>query len=137
MGDTHGAHVLVVEDDPSIRELLIDALAHEGIRATAASDGEEAVRLALDMRPALVLLDMGLPLMDGAAVAARIREKYGEAVPFVVVTAGRRVDEAAGGVRAACYITKPFDLDDLVRAVRSAIEPPPGPVPNGATPSVA
>jgi two-component system OmpR family response regulator len=137
MGDMERRHVLVVDDEPSIRELLTEALAHEGLTAVAAGDGEEAVRLALARRPDLVVLDMGLPLIDGAGVAARIREVHGDAVPFVIVTAGERIDEAAKGVRAASYIAKPFDLDDLVRAVRSAIEPPPGAVPDGAAPSVA
>jgi response regulator NasT len=136
MGEMESGHVLVVEDDPSIRELLIDALAHAGIKAVAARDGEEAVRLALETRPRVVLLDMGLPLVDGAAVAARVRDAYGDTVAFVVVTAGRRLDETASGVHAVRYIAKPFDIDDLVQAVRSAIEPPRA-VPNGTAPSVA
>jgi len=137
MGDMERGAVLVVEDEPSIRELLLDALAQDGIAAVGVADGEEAVRVALAKRPALVLLDMGLPLIDGTDVAARIREAYGDAVPFVVVTAGRRIDEAASGVHAVSYIAKPFDVDDVVRAVRSAIEPPASALPNGAAPSVA
>ena len=137
MADTGRGTVLVVEDDPSIRELLIEALEHEAIHAVPASKGEEAVRLALEARPALVVLDMGLPFIEGPAVAARIRDVYGETVPFIVVTAGRRIEEAANLIRGATYIAKPFDLDDLVRAVRSGIAPAPGPTTGEVKPSVA
>jgi two-component system chemotaxis response regulator CheY len=137
MGDLEGGPVLVVEDDPSIRELLVEALHHEGIPAIPAADGPEAIRLALEKRPALVLLDLGLPFIDGAAVAARIREAHGEAVPFVVMTAGRRIDEAASRVRALGYLAKPFDIDDLVRAVRGAIAPPSDAAADEVRPSIA
>jgi DNA-binding response OmpR family regulator len=137
MTDMGPGAVLVVEDEPSIRELLVEALENEGIRAIAASDGAEAVRLALEKMPRLVILDMGLPFVDGPAAAAQIRDVYGDDVPFMVVTAGQRISEAAATIRAASYIAKPFDIDDLVRAVRSVMEPPPAAVPNGAKPSVA
>ncbi len=125
MGDMPSGPVLVVEDDPSIRELLIEALSQEGLAAIPARDGEEAVRLAGEQRPSVVVLDMGLPVIDGAAVAARIREAYGMSVPFVVVTAGSRIDQSARDLRAVSYVGKPFDIDDLVGAVRSALGPPP------------
>jgi DNA-binding response OmpR family regulator len=125
--------VLVVEDEPSIRELIAEALQQEGFEAVSARDGEEALDLAKERRPALVILDMGLPRMDGAAVAASIRAAHGDLVPFVVVTASRRIEDAARTVRAARYITKPFDITELVGAVRSAIEPPPGVVPANGT----
>lgn len=115
--------VLIAEDEPSIRELLCEALDQEGIEAVGASDGDEAVRLALARRPAAVVLDMGLPLLDGGVVADRIRDAYGDAVPFIVVTATRRVEEAASRVRAVRYFTKPFDVGELVAAVRSALDP--------------
>jgi DNA-binding response OmpR family regulator len=138
MTDMGPGAVLVVEDDPSIRELLVEALENEGIRAIAASDGAEAVRLALEKTPRLVILDMGLPFVDGPTVAAQIRDAYGDAVPFMVVTAGQRISEASAMVRAASYIAKPFDIDELVRAVRSVIEPASGgAAANEAKPSVA
>jgi DNA-binding response OmpR family regulator len=125
--------VLIVEDEPSIRELLSEALQQEGFEAVAARDGEEALRLANERRPALVILDMGLPVMDGATVAARIRGAHDELIPFIVVTASRRIEDAARTVRAARYITKPFDITDVVAAVRSALEPAPGVVPANGT----
>ena len=141
MGDKGRGAVLVVEDDPSIRALLVEALEHEAIEAVSASNGEEAVRIALEWRPAVVILDIGLPFIDGTIVAARIRDAYGDSVPLIVVTAASRIDEAASAVRAVSYVAKPFDIDDLLRAVRSALDfasqapaPAPASVPN---PSVA
>jgi CheY-like chemotaxis protein len=121
-----GGPVLVVEDEPSIRELLCDALEQEGLDIVTASDGEGAIQMAMARRPALVLLDMGLPLLDGAVVAAAIRNAYGPSIPFVVVTASRRIEEAAAQIGAARYFAKPFDIPDLLRAVRDALASPPG-----------
>lgn len=115
--------ILIVEDDPSIRQLLHDALEQDGLEVVSASDGEEAIAIADRRRPLAVVLDMGLPLVEGPVVAERIRDKYGDSVPFVVVTASRRIEEAASRIRAARYLTKPFDVSDLVRAVRSSIDP--------------
>lgn len=124
MGVLNGGPVLVVEDEPSIRELLCDAFEQEGLEVVTASEGEQAVRIAKARRPAVVILDMGLPLIDGGAVADAIRDAYGDSVPFVVVTASRRIEEAAARIGAARYFTKPFDVPELVRAVRAALDPP-------------
>ncbi|MDE3193287.1 MAG: response regulator transcription factor [Chloroflexota bacterium] len=125
MGATAKGPILIVEDDASIRELLRDALEQEGLDVVTASDGEQAIVCAGRQRPAAIVLDMGLPLLDGASVADRIRDQYGDLVPFIVVTASRRIEEAASRIRAARYLTKPFDITDLVAAVRDAVEPPP------------
>jgi DNA-binding response OmpR family regulator len=123
--------VLVVEDEPSIRELLCDAFEEEGLEVITAFDGEQAIRIAKVRRPAVILLDMGLPVIDGAEVAGAIREKYGDTIPFVVVTASRRIEDAAAQIGAARYFTKPFDVPDLVKAVMAALEPS-EPTPNVA-----
>ncbi|MBU6422683.1 MAG: response regulator transcription factor [Chloroflexota bacterium] len=117
--------ILIVEDDPSIRQLLRDALEQEGFEPVAACDGAEAIAISDHQRPAAVVLDMGLPLIDGASVADRIRDRHGDVVPFIVVTASRRIEEAASRIRAARYLAKPFDIADLISAVRSALELPP------------
>lgn len=123
--------VLVVEDDASIRQLISESLEQEGLHVAAACDGAEALRIAARRRPAVVVLDMGLPFVDGTTVASRIRDTHGDHVPFVIVTASRRIDEAASLVRASSYLTKPFDIADLVRAVVAAIAP--APIPNAAS----
>ena len=137
MGDQDRGPVLVAEDDPSIRELLLETLRGEGIAAVAAGDGDEAIRLALEKRPALVLLDLGLPLLHGSLVAAKIREAYGDAVPLVVITAAARTSDTARSVLGATHIAKPFDVEDLLRAVRLALDPPRTLPEKGTAPSVA
>ena len=128
--------VLVVEDDTSIRELLRDAFENEGLDVMTASDGEDAIATAHAKQPSIVVLDIGLPRVDGAGVASAIRDKYGDAVPVIVVTANNRLAEASARVRAAAYFTKPFDIPELVRAVRAAVEPPPNAASEGS-PAVA
>jgi CheY-like chemotaxis protein len=117
--------VLIVEDDPNIRVVICEALTAEGLDVVEACDGEEALELARDRRPSAVVLDMGLPVMDGGAVADKLRDLYGEHIPVIVVTAAWRVEEAAKRVRASAFVVKPFEIADLVRVVTSAIAPPP------------
>jgi CheY-like chemotaxis protein len=123
-GGTRAA-VLIVEDDPNIRLVICEALTDEGLEVIEACDGEEALELARDRRPSAVVLDMGLPVMDGGVVADRLRDLYGDDIPVIVVTAAWRVEEAASRVRASAFVVKPFEISDLVRAVTSAIAPPP------------
>lgn len=136
MGGSASGPVLIVEEDPSIRELLRDALEQDGLEIASASDGEEAIAFAIRRRPAAVVLDVGLPLVDGLVVADRIRDTYGDQVPFIVVTASRRIEEAASRIRAVRYLAKPFEIGDLVRAVRDAIAPA-APVAEGSQTSPA
>ncbi len=116
--------MLVVEDDASIRELVREALTQEGLTVVVARDGGEAVRIAAERRPAAVVLDIELPVLDGHEVAAAIRERHGDSVPFVVMTASRTIGSTSA-IRARAYVTKPFDLNEIVRAVRPLLEPPP------------
>lgn len=124
MGDPR-EHVLVVEDDRNIRELICEALRESSFDVVEAADGEEAVKAAIDRRPAVVVLDLGLPVLDGVGVADQIRDHYDQSVPIIVVTAGGRAGDVSR-VRAAVTFTKPFDLDDLVGAVRQLLAPPAG-----------
>lgn len=124
MGDARG-YVLVVEDDRNIRELMCETLRAAGFDTIEAADGEEAVKAAVDRRPAAVILDLGLPVLDGCAVADQIRDQYDQSVPIIVVTAGGKAGDVSR-VRAAVTFTKPFDIDDLVRAVEQVIAPAPG-----------
>ena len=117
--------LLVVEDDPSIRQLLSDALEQEGHRVIATGDGEEAIGLAEREHPDGIVLDLGLPLLDGEVVADRIRGSCGAAMPLIVVTASDRAREAMGRLRAAACLIKPFEIADFVRAVDAATQPPP------------
>ena len=113
----HGTGVLVVEDDPQIRQLLSWALLEEGIAFEIAADGHEAIERLRARQPALLLLDMGLPLTDGVGVADQARASYGSALPIVVMTADGHAAEKAGRVGAAAYFHKPFDVEALLAVV--------------------
>jgi len=115
--------VLVVEDDDDIRQLLLASLEQEGFRALSAADGEEAIRVATATRPAAVILDVALPKVGGAEVAARMRDLYPDGVPLLVVSATDRIEDLRTRIRAERYLAKPFDLDELVSAVRMLTEP--------------
>jgi DNA-binding response OmpR family regulator len=113
--------ILVVEDDPRIRELLCWALHNEGLPVESVADGQAALDYLSHHRPAALLLDMGLPYVDGMRVGAEVRAIYGAALPIVVMTADDRVEEKAHKLMAFAYFQKPFDLMSLLGAVHAAV----------------
>ena len=106
--------VLVVEDDESLREVIEWALADAGYRVTAAENGAEALRAVEHTAPCAILLDMRMPVMDGWGFARSYRELPGPHAPIIVLTAARDAAEWAAQIRAADYLAKPFELDDLL-----------------------
>ncbi|HZU03288.1 MAG TPA: response regulator [Ktedonobacteraceae bacterium] len=116
--------ILVVEDDFDLRQTILWTLKDEGHEVEEAGDGGEAVERALQRKPALVLLDMGLPVIDGYGVAARLRSHYGDRILIVTMTADGRAVEKARRIAAAGYLNKPFELDDLIAIVRRMIGDP-------------
>jgi DNA-binding response OmpR family regulator len=112
------SYVLVVDDDPAIRGLVADALRIEGYVVDLAAHGREALEALRARRPATIVLDLMMPIMDGFSfIEACKREDLCVDVPIVVISA---VKEALQRVQAASInarIAKPFDLDDLVRTV--------------------
>jgi DNA-binding response OmpR family regulator len=114
--------ILLVEDDAAIRSLVSEVLTEGGHAVTTANDGAAALRLLDPVEPFdLVVLDMRLPLVDGWGFAERMRGR-GMDVPLLVMTAGRDARRAAEEVGAIGYVGKPFDIDELERAVRVALE---------------
>jgi DNA-binding response OmpR family regulator len=113
--------ILIVDDDPRIRQVIRDVLTEEGFTVATAADGPQAIRRAADQPPALVVLDMGLPRMDGYEVAAALRAAHGRALPILTITADGGAADKARRVGAFAYLRKPFDLDDLVAAVRGGL----------------
>jgi DNA-binding response OmpR family regulator len=75
------------------------------------------------MRPSLVILDLALPRLDGHAVGAQLRATYGDALPIVVVTATVQTAETADDIGPCGYLSKPFDIDDLIAVVWHCLEP--------------
>ena len=113
--------LLLVEDDPQLRGMMATLLEDEGYPVRVAADGLDAIRYLQEHRPSLVILDMNLPYVDGDEVGARVRARYGPAVPIVVVTASRRGAELADALGAA-YVAKPFDVDELLATVRGCLD---------------
>ncbi len=113
--------VLIVEDDTDLRQTIQWTLEDEGLAVDTAGDGREALERAMQRKPALVVLDMGLPLLDGNGVAAGLRASYGESVTILTMTADGRAAEKAKRVGAVGYLSKPFELDALIDAVWKAL----------------
>jgi two-component system, response regulator PdtaR len=113
--------VLTVEDDPIVRDDLRTLLEREGFEVLAgARDGVEAVELAREHRPDVILLDLSLPRLDGVEAALRIREERD--VPIVALTGySEMLVERALEAGAAGYVRKPFAGGEVVTALRDAI----------------
>jgi DNA-binding response OmpR family regulator len=114
--------ILVVDDDWQMREVIRQTLEDEGFVVEVAADGRQALDQAGRNRPAVLVLDMGLPLLDGYGVADGVRQLYADPPPILIVTADGRAAEKARKVRAAGYLSKPFDLDELCSAVTRILE---------------
>jgi DNA-binding response OmpR family regulator len=115
--------VLVVDDDESIREMLTDVLRAAGYSVRVASDGEVALAAVAAEQPALVLLDMRMPRVDGWEFARRLKER-GARPPIIVMTAVRDARRAAAEIGADAYIPKPFEIDQLLTQVARCMESP-------------
>jgi DNA-binding response OmpR family regulator len=116
-----GPAVLVVEDDANMREVAVWALEDEGLVVDIAGDRLEAAERVRQRLPALVVLDMGLPLGDGGSVAADLRAVCGTNLPILLITADGKASEKAKRVGAFAYLQKPFDIDLFVRLVRERL----------------
>jgi DNA-binding response OmpR family regulator len=116
------ARILVVEDEPAIRNLIVMALTNEGYAVRQAWSGTGAVQQAASERPDLVVLDIMLPGLDGFAVAEELRRHYGPELPIIAMSAASRLLEQAREMGANGYLSKPFDLDELVETVESNLQ---------------
>jgi len=114
-------HILVVDDDALMRRSLAFNLEQAGFRASPAANAEDALSLARQSPPDLVLLDIGLPGMDGLDAIKRFKEQFH--APVIFVTARRRnLDEVVGlELGADDYITKPFDVDVLIAHIKAVL----------------
>jgi two-component system KDP operon response regulator KdpE len=113
--------VLVVDDDPYLLRALRITLRAHGYDVTAASDGRSALLAAARIPPALIVLDLGLPDMDGTEVLAKLRSW--SQVPVLVLSARHGSDDKVQALDAGAddYITKPFGLDELLARLRALL----------------
>jgi two-component system, OmpR family, alkaline phosphatase synthesis response regulator PhoP len=113
--------ILVVDDEPQIVQLVRDYLEHGGFKVLTAADGQSALRAAATLRPDLVILDLGLPAVDGLDVTRSLR-RSGE-VPIIMLTARTDESDKLVGLELGAddYVTKPFSPKELVARVRSVL----------------
>ncbi|MBO1337515.1 response regulator transcription factor [Streptomyces sp. VRA16 Mangrove soil] len=122
-GDREDRHrILIVDDEPAVREALQRSLAFEGYDTEVAVDGADALEKAAEYRPDLVVLDIQMPRMDGLTAARRLRAT-GSTTPVLMLTARDTVGDRVTGLDAGAddYLVKPFELDELFARVRALL----------------
>lgn len=121
-GDRDTQRILIVDDEPAVREALQRSLAFEGYGTEVAVDGADALDKAAAYRPDLVVLDIQMPRMDGLTAARRIRAT-GDTTPILMLTARDTVGDRVTGLDAGAddYLVKPFELDELFARIRALL----------------
>jgi two-component system KDP operon response regulator KdpE len=116
--------ILVIDDEPQIRRALRTSLEAHGYEVTAVGTGEEGVLHVADQAPDLILLDLGLPDMDGTEVVRRVRAF--SAVPVIVLSVREGPQDKVGALDAGAddYVTKPFAMEELLARARAALRRP-------------
>src|SRR6476659_7044429 len=117
-----GARVLVVDDDPQLREALTRALELDDYRVATASNGAQALEAISAQRPDVVVLDVMMPYVGGLDVCRTLRERK-DRLPILVLTARDEVGDRVAGLDAGAddYLTKPFALDELRARLRALL----------------
>ncbi|WP_433891006.1 response regulator transcription factor [Streptomyces sp. CA-111067] len=141
--DMPEASLLVVDDEPNIRELLSASLRFVGFKVVSAASGADALAAVARERPDLVVLDVMLPDMTGFAVVKRLREESGpyarngsgadDRLPVLFLTAKDGVEDKISGLTAGGddYVTKPFSLEELIARIRAILRRSGGPTDDG------
>jgi two-component system, chemotaxis family, chemotaxis protein CheY len=117
----NGDRILVVDDDESIRQIVRLCLTEEGYRVQEAPNGEVALELLPVFEPELILLDLRMPVMDGWEFARRYHAAPGPHVPIVAFVAALNAVQECADLETAAILSKPFDLDELLSAVRGQL----------------
>jgi CheY-like chemotaxis protein len=116
--------VLVADDELTIRDLISEILEDAGFRTLTAADGDEAIRLAREHRPAVIVLDVMMPRMDGYTALTRLRGHPLTAATPVIILTGRAdpaFENVSSGVGAVAHVTKPFRAAEFLATVERAI----------------
>jgi len=121
VGPPGGFQILVVEDDEQMRRFLRVTLSVNGYHVTEATTGAEALAIAQSRRPDLIVLDLGLPDLDGVAVVDKLRQWFNS--PIVVVSARQHEGDKVQALDAGAndYLTKPFGTSELLARIRAAL----------------
>jgi two-component system KDP operon response regulator KdpE len=118
---SNAPHILVIDDEPQILRAIRTILTEKQFRVSTASRGEEGLTLAASSEPDLIILDLGLPDMDGVEVCSRLREWTQTPVIILSVRDSERDKVAALDMGADDYLTKPFGIEELLARVRVAL----------------
>lgn len=118
---TTGHHILIIEDEQPIRRFLKVSLSNAGYRVSEAVAGEEGLRMASAQPPDLVILDLGLPDLDGQDVLQRLREWYSS--PIIILSARDQEPQKIKALDSGAddYVTKPFGVGELLARMRTAL----------------
>jgi two-component system KDP operon response regulator KdpE len=118
---SNAPHILVIDDEPQILRAIRTILTEKDFRVSVASRGEEGLTLAAAQQPDIVILDLGLPDMDGVEVCARLREWT--QLPIIVLSAHHEERDKVAALDAGAddYLTKPFGIEELLARVRVAL----------------
>lgn len=109
--------ILVVDDDLQVRQLIQELLDGEGFEVETAADGREALAKATIRRPSLLVLDLTLPIVSGPELAVQLRSLCGQPLPILVISGDGQAASKARQLGAFAYLSKPFDIDDLLAAI--------------------
>jgi len=114
------AHILLVEDDAKLAQLIEAELSLEGYQVTVATNGIEGLSIAREIQPALLILDWMMPGSSGLDVCMRLR-KTGVQVPIIMLTAKDEIPDRVTGLNAGAddYVTKPFSIEELLARVKA------------------
>jgi two-component system, OmpR family, KDP operon response regulator KdpE len=118
---TNAPHILVIDDEPQIQRAIRTILTEKGFHVSTASRGEEGLTLAAANEPDIIILDLGLPDMDGVEVCTRLREWTQCPIIILSVRDSERDKVAALDKGADDYLTKPFGIEELLARVRVAL----------------
>src|SRR5512133_68772 len=118
---SNAPHILVIDDEPQILRAIRTILTEKQFRVTTASRGEEGLALAATHEPDLIILDLGLPDMDGVEVCKRLREWTQIPIIILSVRDSEKDKVAALDAGADDYLTKPFGIEELLARVRVAL----------------
>uniref|UniRef100_A0A831TFK5 Response regulator transcription factor n=1 Tax=Thermorudis peleae TaxID=1382356 RepID=A0A831TFK5_9BACT len=121
MSSSHGARILIVDDEPAIRRVLRANLEHHGFDVATAADGRTALNLTARWHPDLILLDLGLPDLDGLDIVKAVRARSNVPIIILSVRSAEREKVAALDLGADDYLTKPFGIAELLARIRVAL----------------